>query len=108
MIRVMVSYPNVAGAKFDFDYYLSTHVPMVEAKLRRRGLTGWTIDKGLSGGTPGTDPEFLVQAHLLFESIEAFKAAMESEGAEIMADIPKYTDIQPQIQVNKVLAQQAA
>ena len=31
MIRVMVSYPNVAGAKFDFDYYLITQVPMVEA-----------------------------------------------------------------------------
>jgi uncharacterized protein (TIGR02118 family) len=106
MIRVMVSYPNVVGAKFDFDSYLGTHVPLVEAKLRGHGLTGWTIDKGLSGGAPGMEPEFLVQAQLLFESIEAFKAAMESEGAEIMADIPNYTDVQPQIQVNKVLAQQ--
>jgi uncharacterized protein (TIGR02118 family) len=108
MIRVLVSYPNTAGARFDFDYYLGTHVPLVETKLRGRGLTGWTIDKGLSGAAPGSQPEFLVQAHLLFESIEAFKAAMESEGAEIMADIPNYTDIQPQIQVNKVLAQQAS
>jgi uncharacterized protein (TIGR02118 family) len=107
MIRVVVSYPNVAGAKFDFDYYLITHVPMVEAKPRGRGLTGWTIDKGLSGGAPGTEPEFLVQAQLIFESVEAFNAAMETEGAEIMAEIPKYTDIHPQIQVNRVLAQQA-
>ena len=108
MIRVMVSYPNAAGAKFDFEYYLSTHVPMVEAKLRGRGLTGWIVEQGLSGGAPGSQPEFLVQAHLTFESVEAFEAAMESEGPEILADIPKYTDLQPQIQVNKVLAQQAS
>ena len=108
MIRVIVSYPNAAGARFDFDYYLSTHVPMVETKLRGRGLTGWIIEQGLSGGAPGTQPEFLVQAQLHFESVEAFEAAMESEGPEIMADIPNYTDIQPQIQVNRVLAQQAS
>jgi len=34
MIRMLVGYPNADGAKFDFDYYLSTHDPMVEAKLR--------------------------------------------------------------------------
>ena len=48
-----------------------------------------------------------MQAQLFFESVEAFNAAMETEGAEIMAEIPKYADIQRQIQVNEVLAQQA-
>lgn len=108
MIRVTVSYPNVAGAKFDLQYYLTRHMPMVEAKLSGRGLTGWTVDQGLSGGAPGSEAEFLIQGHLTFESVEAFEAAMASEGAEIMADIPHYTNIQPRIQVNKVLAQQSA
>ena len=108
MIRVTVSYPNVAGAKFDLHYYLTRHMPMVEAKLSGHGLTGWTVDQGLSGGAPGSEAEFLIQAHLTFESVEAFEAAMASEGAEIMADIPNYTDIQPRIQVNKVLAQHTA
>lgn len=48
-----------------------------------------------------------MQAQLIFESVEAFNAAMETEGVEIMAEIPKYTGVQPQIQVNKALAQQA-
>ena len=56
---------------------------------------------------PGSEAEFLIQGHLTFESVEAFEAAMASDGAEIMADIPNYTDIQPRIQVNKVVAQQA-
>jgi hypothetical protein len=39
MIRVTVSYPNTAGARFDLDYYLTTHIPLVEAKLSGRGST---------------------------------------------------------------------
>ena len=101
MIRVTVSYPNTPGARFDLDYYLSKHLPMVEAKLKGRGLTGWTIDQGLSGGAPGSEAEFLIQGYLHFESVEAFEAALASEGAEIMADIPNYTDIQPQFQVSE-------
>ncbi len=108
MIRVTVSYPNAGGAKFDLDYYLTRHVPMVEAKLSRHGLTSWTIDQGLSGGMPGSEAEFRIQAHLIFQNVEAFEAAMASDGAEIMADIPNYTDIQPRIQVSKVLAQKSA
>jgi uncharacterized protein (TIGR02118 family) len=107
MIRVTVSYPNTAGARFDLDYYLTTHIPLVEAKLTKHGLTGWVVDQGLSGAAPGSEAEFLIQGFLTFESVEAFEAALASEGAEIMADIPNYTDIQPRIQVNKVLAQQA-
>lgn len=107
MIRVTVSYPNEAGARFDLDYYLTKHMPLVQAKLSGRGLTGWTVDQGLSGGLPGSEAEFLIQGHLTFESVDAFEAAMASDGAEIMADIPNYTDIQPRIQVNKVVAQQA-
>jgi uncharacterized protein (TIGR02118 family) len=106
MFRVMVSYPNVAGAKFDLEYYLTRHMPMVQAKLTGHGLTGWSVDQGIAGGLPGTDAEFLIQAFLTFESVEAFERAMASEGAEILADIPNYTSIQPRIQVNKMLAQE--
>ena len=52
----------------------------VEAKLR--GRRGRTIDQGMSGAAPGSQPEYLIHAQLIFESVEAFKAALESEGAD--------------------------
>ena len=33
MIKVSVFYPNKPGARFDFDYYTATHLPLVRDKL---------------------------------------------------------------------------
>jgi uncharacterized protein (TIGR02118 family) len=107
MIRVIVSYPNQAGARFDLDYYLTKHMPMVAAKVGG-SMTGWAVDQGIGSGAPGAPPEFTMQAHLTFVSLEAFQTAMATVGPEIMADIPNYTDIQPHIQVNKILSEQPA
>jgi uncharacterized protein (TIGR02118 family) len=103
MIRVIVSYPNQAWARFDLDYYLNKHIPMVAAKVGR-SMTSWAVDQGVGGGAPGAPAEFMMQALLQFVSLEAFQSAMASFGADIMADIPNYTDIQPHIQVSKILA----
>jgi len=103
MIRVMVSYPNKPGARFDEEYYLAKHMPMVAGKLGKHGMTGWSVDKGLGGFTPGSPAEYRMQAHLNFENLEGLQAGMAAEAAAILADIPNYTDIQPQIQINQVL-----
>ena len=105
MIRIVVSYPNQPGARFDLDYYLNKHLPMVAGKLAAHGMAGWAADQGVAGPTPAAPAEFMIQAHILFESLEQFQAGMAAEGAAIMADIANYTDIQPHIQVNKVLGE---
>jgi uncharacterized protein (TIGR02118 family) len=33
MIKVSVFYPNEEGKKFDWEYYLSKHLPMVKQKF---------------------------------------------------------------------------
>jgi uncharacterized protein (TIGR02118 family) len=103
MIRVIVSYPNKPGARFDEEYYLGKHMPMVQEKLGTHGMKSWTVDKGLGGLVPGSAPEYAVQAHLLFENMEGLQAGMAAEAAAILADIPNYTDLQPVIQINQVL-----
>ncbi|SRR5579885_1705829 len=103
MIRVLVSYPNKPGARFDESYYLNQHMPMVAKKLEPHGMNGWSVDRGLSGMMPGTPADHAIQAHLIFDTLEGYKAGLAAEGASILADIPNYTDIQPQIQINEIL-----
>jgi uncharacterized protein (TIGR02118 family) len=103
MIRVVVSYPNKPGARFDEAYYLGKHMPMVADKLGKHGMKNWAVDKGLGGFAPGSPAEYMIQAHLNFESLEGLQAGMAAEAAAILADIPNYTDLQPTIQINQVL-----
>jgi uncharacterized protein (TIGR02118 family) len=52
MIKVSVMYSNTPGARFDHEYYLDKHMPLVEARLGD-ACKYYTVDKGLAGGAPG-------------------------------------------------------
>jgi uncharacterized protein (TIGR02118 family) len=101
MIKVSVLYPNRGDAKFDMDYYVTKHMPMVRQKLAP-ACKGVAAEQGIAGGAPGTPPAFVAMGHLLFDSADAFQKAMAPHAAEIMGDIPNYTNIQPVIQISDV------
>lgn len=101
MIKVYVIYPNNSGGTFDMDYYLTKHMPLVGARLKP-AVKAMTVDHGISGGQPGTEAAYRVIATLLFDSAETFQAAFIPHAAEIQADIPKYTNIAPTIQISEV------
>lgn len=103
MIRVIVSYPSQPDSRFDMDYYLNKHIPMVIQKLTPHGLASAGVDQGISGGVPGSPAKFRMQAYLNFPTIEAMQAGMGAEAAGLMADIPNFTDIRPELQINQVL-----
>jgi uncharacterized protein (TIGR02118 family) len=103
MIRVLVTYPNKPGARFDLEYYMNNHCPMVMSKLSSYGMKGWSVDQGIAGFAPGSPAEYLICCNLEFETLEGLQAGMAAEASGIVADIPNYTDVQPQIQINKVL-----
>jgi uncharacterized protein (TIGR02118 family) len=101
MIKVSVLYPNGAGAKFDIDYYLKSHMPMVQKKLGA-ALKGVSIEEGLGGIPPGSPAPYLAGCGLLFDSVEEFGAAFTPHAEWITADIPNYTNTQPTIQIGLV------
>src|SRR5258707_5565327 len=101
MIKVSVLYPNTAGSKFDMDYYLNTHTPMLRHKLGA-ALKSVAIDEGIAGGGPGTQPTYRVLCHLGFDSVDSFNAAFAPHAQPIMSDIANYTDVQPVIQIGEV------
>ena len=103
MITVNVLYPNEDGAKFDMNYYLTSHIPMVKRVLGS-ALKGCVVEQGLGGGAPGTKAEFSVLCHLRFDSVEAFQTAFGPHAAQIQGDIANYASVAPIIQLSDVKA----
>ena len=101
MIKVSVMYPNGKDGKFDIAYYCDKHMPMVKQKMGA-ALKGMAIEQGIPGGEPGAPPTYLAFGHMYFDTVEAFQAAFAPHAAEILADVPKYTNIKPVLQISKV------
>jgi uncharacterized protein (TIGR02118 family) len=99
MIKVTVFYPNSPGAKFDMDYYVGKHMPLVREKS---GLAckGMAVDQGLAGGAPGSAATYVAMGHILYGSVEAFRAVFTEHGQVLLADIPNFTNVQPVIQIS--------
>ena len=98
MIKMSVMYPNSPGSKFDVDYYIKTHMPLV-VKLVGPDLKGWGVDKGVDANGP-----YSCTGWLLFESLDAIKKSFEPVAPQLRADVPNYTDTKPTVQVAEVMA----
>lgn len=103
MIKVTVMYPNESGKRFDENYYLNSHIPMVQRLLGPMGLVRGEVDKGVSGTDPNAPPDYIIIGHLYFNTADEVHAAFTTHAREIMGDIPNYTDIRPQIQISETL-----
>jgi len=101
MIKVTILYPNKKGGRFDFDYYLKRHMPM---SIERHGsaLRGVTVERGLSGTIPNSQPTYVAICHLFFDSVDAFLQAFMPHAEVLQGDIPNYTNIEPVIQFSEV------
>jgi len=107
MIRVSVMYPNTPGARFDHDYYRDKHMPMIKKQMGD-ALKYYTVEKGVTGGAPGTPPTYVGMCHLLCDSIETFESAFGPHAQEILADVPNYTDLTPVMQISEVVVENSA
>jgi uncharacterized protein (TIGR02118 family) len=103
MIRVTALYPNKPDAKFDFDYYLNKHAKMFVEKLTPFGFVKAEIDRGIGGIQPGSPPPYVALMSIVFNSIDDFQKFLGAHGDEIMADVPNYTNIEPQMQVSEIV-----
>jgi uncharacterized protein (TIGR02118 family) len=50
----------------------------------------------------GSRLPFIAMGHLYFDSAEAFPSAFGPHLNEIMSDVPKYTNVQPIVQMSEV------
>ncbi len=101
MFKLSVFYPNTPEAKFDMDYYVGTHMPLVQ-RLVGEVCKGTGADSGLAGGAPGAPAPYIAIGHVYFDSVEAFQAAFAPHAAEIVADIANFTNVEPTMQFSAV------
>lgn len=98
-LTVTVLYPAKEGAKFDMDYYLKTHMPLVSNRWGPLGLKQWYITDLRQSGGP-----YSVQATLIWDTgFDGFKAANDAHGAEVMGDVANFSSEQPVLAVGGVL-----
>ncbi|HLG95455.1 MAG TPA: EthD family reductase [Bryobacteraceae bacterium] len=99
MVKVSVLYPSGEDAKFDMDYYVNSHIKLVR-DLLGAALKGVEVDEGIS--QPNAPAPFLCVGHLFFESAADIQAAFDIHGANLRADVPNYTNVQPMFLVSTV------
>jgi uncharacterized protein (TIGR02118 family) len=104
MIKVSVMYPNQPGNHFDITYYCEKHIPLVH-QLVGPALRQSAVDEGLSGMMPNTPAPFLAIGHLYFDSVAAFQEHFGPVLPQIVADLPRFTNSQPTVQISEVKLQ---
>ncbi|MEQ9640330.1 MAG: EthD family reductase [Alphaproteobacteria bacterium] len=100
MITISVMYPEGEGATFDMDYYMNTHMPLVDKHVGHV-LKGKTVLQGVAGGAPGSSAPYRVMAMLQLGSMADLEEFGKNAGP-LMADVPNFTNITPSMQVSEV------
>jgi uncharacterized protein (TIGR02118 family) len=100
MIHITATYPNSDGVQFDHEYYRDKHFGLLRARFGD-ALKRAEVDQALSGVQPDVKPSWIVKGHLFFDSVEAFQAAIAPHMAEILGDIPNFTNVEPEIVISE-------
>jgi uncharacterized protein (TIGR02118 family) len=103
MIRLTALYPAKDGETFNYDYYFNNHHKLCVSRWKPEGMVSCEFDKGVSDPAGGK-PAYFAIAYLKFNSADDLQKAIAKHGAEILADIPNYTKVEPIMQVNEVMA----
>ena len=101
MMSVVVLYPNQPGSRFDLDYYVDRHLPLVRARLEPMGMRSmtYTVERALDPAAPAQTYRLL--ADLRFDDMDSLSRALQAHGAETQADIANFTDVAPVILIGE-------
>lgn len=102
MFKVTVLYPKTVEDDFNLAYYLDVHTPLVKDLLGPFGLVKVDIEVGISGPAPGSEPAFSVICGIYFPDLASLQQGLEAEGASLIADIPNFTSVAPEMQFSRV------
>jgi uncharacterized protein (TIGR02118 family) len=100
MAILSVLYPRSEGSHFDHEYYVNTHIPLVRERSVGMGLEQVQLIRGISAPDGGA-PAYELIVFITFRSLDDLKTTLQTHGAEIMGDVPNFTNIQALLQFNE-------
>ncbi|QNP60123.1 EthD family reductase [Paenacidovorax monticola] len=101
MIKVTGIYRWREGATFDHAYYEHEHMRITREALAPLGLMRLESDRMLHARDPGPG-QVVAISHAYFASLPEAQAAVRQAGATLMADVPRYTNLQPETHFSEV------
>lgn len=127
-IACIVAYPSTnkegGATKFDMDYYLATHMTMIDKYWGPHGMKSWDVktfpkDKSLDvrvacflkkclvlTRSQGSTPPYIVVTTIYWDSLDDVKNALGApESKETGADVANFTDVYPVIWMADVAGQ---
>lgn len=94
-VKAVVLYANDADITFDLDYYLKSHMQLVQKTWTRHGLQCWDVVH-FNDGPDGVRPPFYVQATLIFKDGAGLQSALaDADTAAIFGDVSNFTNKSP-------------
>ncbi|KAF6808473.1 ethyl tert-butyl ether degradation [Colletotrichum sojae] len=94
-ITTTVLFRNEPDAKYDIDYYVKNHMPLVQSLWGKYGVTGWSVTRYTSGAD-GSAPEFSFGSIVTWESKDQIAAAFaRPEAGQIMGDRLNFSNKKP-------------
>ena len=96
MVRLAIVYPNGEGKRFDVTYYIERHMAGAKQMLAPYGLTRVEVDRPLEAGA------IACIGYFYFETLDGLRRGMDARGPELIADVPNYTDIAPQLYAGEI------
>jgi uncharacterized protein (TIGR02118 family) len=94
VFKVSVLYPKSEDSTFDMDYYREKHMAILNRVMKPDRVE---LERGVDG-------PYIAVGHFYFSSKEALDAGMGGPDiGEAMADVPNYTNTQPQLQVSEIV-----
>jgi len=94
MIAMTILYPRTDDSTFDMDYYTSKHMPLLAERLGD-SCQGW-------GAAAIAEGKYAAMGWAMVTSQDDLDATLKEHGAEIMGDVPNYTNVQPDLLVGEV------
>ena len=102
MIKVSLLYAAEDGKKFDMEYYINNHIPLVHQRLDPAGLIRSEVERGISSADPSAPAPFVAISVFYFNTADEVHEGFKTHGREIMGDLPNFTDISPQVQISEI------
>lgn len=101
MIEITILYPRTDGRPFDHAYYETRHIPLTR-ELLGSAVQGVTVVRGVDGGRIWPAPTYASICRIRCESLAAYQAALLPNIDRLQADVSKFSDVAPVIQICEV------